>query len=319
MAQKILTSAVVGLGNIGMGYDLAHQKDFVQTHTKAYLQHGGYQLSFGVDPDVQKRKDFNRLTGSPAYASLEEAVRHVPSVDVVSVCAPNEARANLWKPLSRLGSRVVVLEKPLAKNLKDAGRVLAWARANKVELCVNYLRRFDRSTQAIKTMFERRTYGKVVGVDIRYNGGFYNNASHYIDMMLALFGEPLRVAHDQKLRRGKDHDVDFKMVYPGFVVHGRSVGVDCPVGELTFWCEGAEVLYRKFGQEITVLKPKPDPVFRKFNELAPMGRIESRLAYSMGEMIGHVYGVCCGKRKLISDGQSAWETLLICERILSNR
>lgn len=319
MGRKVFTSAVVGLGNIGMGYDMAHQGDFVQTHTKAYLRHPGFQLSFGVDPAPPKCADFKRLTQRPAYLSFEEALRDFPSVDAVSVCVPVEARKDLWKPLAGLHPKVVVLEKPLAKSVAEAKRVLSWTKVNRVNLCVNYLRRFDESTSALRVLFEKRKYGRVIGVDIRYNGGFFNNASHYIDLVIALFGMPRSLRHTRLIKEGGDFNVDFVLEYSGFCVHGRSVAVDCPVGELTFWCKSAQIAYRRFGQQIDVLTPQPDQVFRKFNELALRGTIKNRLAYAMEQMVGHVYEVCCGKEKLISDGKSAFETLQICERILQKK
>ena len=299
-----------------MGYDLAHHSDFVQTHTKAYRLHDGYQLLFGVDPDAGKCADFKRLTDRPAYRSLHEAMRHSSSVDVVSLCVGVEHRCDLWQAMAQMHPKVVIVEKPLAQNLREARKILLWAKANKVDLCVNYLRRFDPSTMELKSIFKERKYGKVTGVDIRYNGGFYNNASHYIDMMLVLFGKPLQVSRGLICKRGNDYAVDFTITYPGFVVHGRSVDVDCPIGELTFWCEGAQICYRKFGQVIDVLTLQPDPVFRKFNELAPKAQIKSRLAYAMGRMIDQVYRFCSGHGNMGSSGKDALETLEICERII---
>jgi predicted dehydrogenase len=319
MGKKIFTAAVVGLGNIGLGYDLAHDKDYVQTHTKAYLNHRGFQLSFGVDPDPKKRAAFERFSRCPSYGSFKDALKDSSSVDILSLCVASEHRNQLWDVIAHMHPKVVVLEKPLAKKVVEGERIISWARKNKIELAVNYIRRFEPSTYVIKAALEKKRLGCTVGVDIRYNGGFYNNASHYIDLMMLFFGKPQKVRHTQVKKNAHDFDVDFNLEYPSFEVHGRSVDTNCPVGEITIWCENGKFVYQKFGQQIDVFEAKPDPVFRKFNELAFINTIEAKTAYALGNMAENVYRFCCGESKLLSDGKNAFEALRLCENILSKR
>jgi predicted dehydrogenase len=317
MAKKKLTAAVVGLGNIGLGYDLLHGKDYVQTHTKAYLRHRGFQLLFGVDLDAAKRSAFKRYSGKPAYVSLKEALKDFPSVDVLSLCVGPQHRATLWDAVAQIHPKVLILEKPLAKDISEGKRIVSWAAKNKISLCVNYFRRFETQSYLFKFLFKKKRWGRLVGVDIRYNGGFYNNASHYIDLMRLLFGTPRKAGHAEVRKNKTDVDVDFYLEYPSFRVLGRSVDVGCPVGEITFWCERAQICYRKFGQQIDILEMKPDPVFRKFNELALDRTIKTKTPYAMAHMADAVYEFCCGRQTLLSDGKNALETLELCGNILS--
>lgn len=318
MNNKTFTAAVVGLGNIGLGYDLAHDKDYVQTHTKAYLNHKGIQLSFGVDPDSKKRKAFERFSRCAAYSSLDDASKDFPSVDIISFCVAPEDRGQLWDTAARMRPKVVVLEKPLAKKVSEGKQVLSWAKKNKIALAVNYLRRFEPSTYVLKAALEKRRLGKTLGVDIRYNGGFFNNASHYIDLMILFFGKPKKVCHTRVKKAGGDVHADFVMEYPSFHIQGRSIEMACPVGEITFWCDNGKFFYQKFGQRIDIFEAQPDPVFRKFNELAMTKTIETTMAYAMKGMADNIFQFCRDKEKLLSDGQSAMETLELCGNILSN-
>ena len=319
MGKKTFTAAVVGLGNIGLGYDLLHNKDYVQTHSKAYLKHRGFNLAFGVDPDPKKRAAFKSFSQCSPFGSLSDAIKDFPSVNIVSVCVAPENRGSLWDVISFLKPKVVVLEKPLAKEIAEGERIISWARKNKITVVVNYIRRFEPTTYVLKAALEKKRLGKMVGVDIRYNGGFYNNASHYIDLMMLFFGKPRKARHTQAKKSGHDLDVDFVLDYPSFEVQGRSVNTNCPVGELTFWCERGKFFYQKFGQQIDVYEAKPDPVFRKFKELTLINTIPGTTAYAMSNMVDHVYDCCNGQVKLLSDGKSAMETLIVCENILSKR
>lgn len=315
MGRKVFTSAVVGLGNIGLGYDLEHRKDYVQTHTKAYLRHKGFRLSFGVDPDSKKRIAFERFSRRPSYDSIEHASKDFPSVDVLSLCVAPEHRDPLWDGIARMRPKTVILEKPLARDLAAGKRIVAWAAKNRINLCVNYFRRFEPTTYFLDLFFKNREWGNLLGVDIWYNGGFFNNASHYIDLMLLLFGKPLKARHEQIRKSSLDFEVDFELQYPSFKVHGRSVQVDCPVGEITFWCQRAQICYRKFGQQIDILRPKPDPIFRKFKELALVRSIKTRAPYAMAYMAESVYRSLCRDQSLVSTGKDALETLKICENV----
>lgn len=319
MVPKKFTAAIIGLGNIGLGYDLAHDNDYVQTHAKAYVQNRNFTLAFGVDPDAKKRKDFERFTHAKAYGSLNNALKEFSSVDVMSVCVAPEHRGQLWDEVARMHPRVLVLEKPLAKDVREAKRILAWARTNKISLVVNYIRRFEPSTYVLKAALKKKRLGRTVGVDLRYNGGFYNNASHYIDLLRLIFGEPSKARHVRSEKDGRDLQVDFVLEYPDFEVHGRSVKTKCPAGEITFWCEQGKFFYQRFGQTIDVFEVRPDPVFRKFEELALTNSISGRTAYAMGGVVDHVYELCEGKKNSLSDGNNALETLKLCESILSNR
>ncbi|MBL8013219.1 MAG: Gfo/Idh/MocA family oxidoreductase [Candidatus Omnitrophica bacterium] len=318
MGKKKLTAAVVGLGNIGLGYDLVHGNDYVQTHTKAFLADDGFELLFGVDPDSAKRSTFERFTKRPSYGSLTDAGKNFPSVDVISLCVGLNERPALWDMIASVQPKVVILEKPLGKSLTDGKQIVAWAAKNDISLFVNYIRRVEQSTQKLKTLLESKQYGALTGIDIRYNGGFFNNASHYIDMMLFLLGRPNKVWHLEKRKDGQDLRVDFCLQYPSFKVYGNYACVDCPVGELIFWCEKAQICYRKFGQEIEILTPQKDPVFRKFKELAHHRTMKTTMPYAMAHVVEHVRRAYHGKERLLSDGRSACETLEICEHVLLN-
>ena len=53
------SALIVGLGQIGMGYDLSLAPDqFVYSHARALSLNPEFKLVGGVDPDRAKRRDF---------------------------------------------------------------------------------------------------------------------------------------------------------------------------------------------------------------------------------------------------------------------
>ncbi len=82
------SAVLVGLGQIGMGYDrhlpaMTH----VLSHTRALLQHPRFRLLAAIEPDPALRQQFSAHTGLPAYdhiANLPDPVQ----ADVVIVASP---------------------------------------------------------------------------------------------------------------------------------------------------------------------------------------------------------------------------------------
>lgn len=312
----IYTSAVVGLGNIGLGYDLGHKKGHVLTHTGAYLKHKNFRLLFGVDGHDDKRKDFQKKTRAPAFGSAEEALKKYGSVDAVSLCVPPGRRMELLEQIVKFHPRVILMEKPLAEDIPAAKRTMALCKRHGIGICVNYIRRFDKGTLALKRIIEDRVLGDVSHVDIFYNGGLRNNASHFIDTLLFLFGKPGSVDTVAKKGSGGDYDADFFLYYPGFYAFFKSVAVDCPVAEIHLWFDKGKIEYRRFGFGIDVYGLKDDPVYKGYKELAMNKTMPSGLSTAMRNFMDSVYEYLSKGAPVVSNGETALETLKICEDIL---
>ncbi len=79
---------IVGLGQIGMGYDLRHSPDAVAlTHARAFSRHPAFHLAGGVDPSPESRATFAEHYGRPTFADATSAVAQLQP-DVVVVAAP---------------------------------------------------------------------------------------------------------------------------------------------------------------------------------------------------------------------------------------
>ena len=87
------TALIVGLGQIGMGYDLNHDpQKYVSTHARAFQCHPGYQLVGGVDPDAERRRLFETHYQCPVYDDVASAMESLRP-DVVAVATPTAVHA----------------------------------------------------------------------------------------------------------------------------------------------------------------------------------------------------------------------------------
>jgi hypothetical protein len=107
---------LVGLGKIGMGYDLSANLEEhgaapdvleIRTHAMAVMESQSLELLGGVDPSDVARRDFQRAFGRPTWPSLSEY--DGPAVDVVVVATPTETHLEVVKQVPFWASITIVV------------------------------------------------------------------------------------------------------------------------------------------------------------------------------------------------------------------
>ena len=78
---------IVGLGNIGMGYDFnIKSSKIVMTHCKAFSLHPNFNIVAGVDKDIKKKPLFEKRFKASFYTSIKIALKNYkPEIVVISV------------------------------------------------------------------------------------------------------------------------------------------------------------------------------------------------------------------------------------------
>lgn len=191
--MKELNFALLGLGNISMGYDL-ESVDGVRTHFKAINNKENCTILLGVDPDSDKRSIFESLSNKPAYPAITLISNELSSkTDVVVLCTPTTTRRyDLEKTLDTFQNlKYIIMEKPLALTLEDAIAIneLLSAKNLKQKVYVNYMRRVHPSYLELKDKIRNNLFGKLIKAHINYSGGLINMGSHFIDLLLSFTGE----------------------------------------------------------------------------------------------------------------------------------
>jgi predicted dehydrogenase len=191
---------LVGLGAIGMGYDLGRDPQrFVQTHARAFARHRAFHLCAGVDPDAARRQEFTQAYAAPAYDSIDAALAS-RQADVVVISTPTASHAPVLDAvLARCRPRAVLCEKPLAESAATARAMLAACDAAGVPLYVNY---FRRALPAAIEVRDRLADGRIATpakACAWYTKGLLHNGSHLVDLLgfwlgALLESRPLAVA-----------------------------------------------------------------------------------------------------------------------------
>lgn len=175
---------IVGLGQIGMGYDLElDPQRYVYTHARAFSQHLGFHLLAAVDPDAGRRQVFEQTFKAPAYATLGAALAH-HRPDLVVIATPTAQHKEALQEVLGHSSPVAVLcEKPLSYDLEE-GQWMATACAEKdVKLYVNYMRRADPAVAEVKRRLQDWGGGNPVKGVVWYSKGLLHNGSHFFNLL----------------------------------------------------------------------------------------------------------------------------------------
>ena len=89
--------AVLGLGNIGMGYDKGLRgATHVYTHARAFDLHPGFSLVGAYDPNPRKRAEFHAKYKKPVFPSVDKMFKEVRPEEVV-VASPTSEHKNRWQ------------------------------------------------------------------------------------------------------------------------------------------------------------------------------------------------------------------------------
>jgi predicted dehydrogenase len=139
--------AVIGAGYMG------------ERHARIYAGMPDVELVAVCDTREGAARDLAARTGASAYSDFGELLRR-DDVDAVSVCTPDGLHREPSE-LAMLGGRHVLVEKPIATTLADAGAMVEAAARAGVMLLVGHCLRFDPRYDQARQAVERGELGAI--------------------------------------------------------------------------------------------------------------------------------------------------------------
>jgi len=186
------TVGLIGLGNIGMGYDYdIPNSESIFTHANAFSLHSNFELVGGCDPDINKRKRFEKRY-SQTFSSVSQLIQaENPEIFVVS--SPTKTHDQVIKEIIEIGQpKLILCEKPLTSSYKKSKLINNLCKASKVPIILNFPRRAEIGIKKIKQMILSEKLIPPFKVNVFYSKGFLNSSSHYLYELIKKFGN-LRV------------------------------------------------------------------------------------------------------------------------------
>ncbi|MGA2610121.1 MAG: Gfo/Idh/MocA family oxidoreductase [Terriglobia bacterium] len=172
--------------------------------------HSGLRLTCATDVSDAEGRAFSDAFGLRFQPSL--AALLTEPIELVCVCTPNITHAPIAYRCMEAGLHVL-LEHPMAMSIDEAEKLRETARGLRRHLFVVRQRRFLATVQAVRAALDRGVFGEIRTVEASVywsrrpeyfterpwradhdNGGvLLNQGSHFLDILLFLFGTPRAV------------------------------------------------------------------------------------------------------------------------------
>jgi UDP-N-acetylglucosamine 3-dehydrogenase len=183
--MKTLGVAVIGTGAWG------------KNHARVYKELASTELVAICDVNRKRAKAIADQFGAKAYTNSTRMLKN-EAIEAVSVCTWSTLLAKEALKALKAGKHVLV-EKPMATNIKQAQRLLETAEQNGLHLTVGFLMRFIPGLQHIRESVETKKIGELVCATARRVsqwperigdvGVVKDTAIHDIDVMHYIFKE----------------------------------------------------------------------------------------------------------------------------------
>lgn len=177
---KKKTACIIGLGKIGLTYDYLN-KSKTKSHYNAIKKSKYFELVASVDNgDMQNLKKID----IPIFKNIKNLSKsYNPYFLIVSV--PTNMHMSIFQDIMKyLQPKIILFEKPLAKNFVEAKKIVKLCEKNKIHLYVNYIRNYLPNLEKLKKI----VFGKKLHVNLSYSGNILNDFCHYFYLFNYLFG-----------------------------------------------------------------------------------------------------------------------------------
>lgn len=182
---------LIGCGNIGALYDL--DNDQVLTYARALSRKETvdvtvYDQQQQLQQQVAERYHFKTIADPLSV--------HFSTYDIVCIATPTTTHfAFLQKALNEQVP-VIICEKPVTYNLEEITALGHYYHTADSRVLINYIRRFQPAYKELQAIIHQQLQQeKITAVSINYKRGLINNASHALDLIQFLTGNPIEMGH----------------------------------------------------------------------------------------------------------------------------
>ncbi len=189
----MITVALVGCGNIAVGYDISPRKakhNGALSHLSAINQVGGFDVVACIDPNTEALdRAGSLLPSTQLYSSLSNLQRSSIAFDLVVIASPTELHDEHFRFAIANGAKAIFCEKPLSTTSESSIQLLTLAMKNDVEVATNYLRLWDRELIKLGRKIRSGKFGELQSASGWYTKGLRHNGPHMTVLLADLLGE----------------------------------------------------------------------------------------------------------------------------------
>ncbi len=318
--METLKVAIIGCGQIAGGYDEYMQDDEIRTHAKAYLNHDDISIASICDSNEKKLNDFGKYWGIENQYPDYRIMLQSESIDMLSVCTPMENRFDIIKQAVDNGVKLIFCEKPLAETSLEAKKIVDYCKNNRVQIAVNYRRRWDTFHQDLKYKIENKNYGNVQTFHCLYVRGISNYGTHAIDLIRFFFGEIEWVnAHNRWNEVSMDPSLDaYIMTKSGIACNLISLDRQYfDIFDYTLVFDNKKIEFQREGIESIHYELVPNPDYDD-NPIFKFQYVKTQMDKIMMQSVNQLSNCLRNKEEPVCTGFDAFIALKVAEAIIKS-
>jgi predicted dehydrogenase len=194
-----IKAAIIGLGRIASLLEEDSLREKPCTHAGAIAANEDCVLDAGCDTDEERRRLFVEKWNVPVYADAEKMLSiHNPQILVIATHP--DSHYFYCRLASQYKIPVVICEKPLADNIRDALKIARLCEGDGPVIITNHERRYSRDYIRAKEILEEGKLGSVLGVRAclymgrtrRLLDQLWHDGTHLADAVMFLSGARLK-------------------------------------------------------------------------------------------------------------------------------
>jgi len=142
--------AVIGVGNMG------------QHHARNYSEIGDVELVAVADISEKLGKPLAERFGCKYYKNYKDMLEK-EQLDIVTIAVPTKFHKDVALDCIEKGINIL-LEKPIAGNVRDAKKIVEKAKEKGVKFTVGHIERFNPAVIKLKEMMDKGKLGEIVSI-----------------------------------------------------------------------------------------------------------------------------------------------------------
>jgi predicted dehydrogenase len=183
--------SIVGLGRIGSSLEDDPLREKPATHAGAIALNPDCILLSGCDIDPLKRRVFEERWGcTHVFETIDELFAY-KKPDILHVATPPYSHVYYIEKAISNAIPLVICEKPLSENVREAKRIAKKALCSRTTLMVNHERRYSADYIRVKQIIAEGQYGKLLAINALLCMGYkrtvremlYEDGTHLADII----------------------------------------------------------------------------------------------------------------------------------------
>lgn len=199
----MIKTLVIGLGKVSLTNNIKQGSLSLNTHCGSLLHKKKFRIVGCVEKKKKPIKIFKSFFNCECFNSIHEGLKKTqPNLAIIATSTKShlkvakEILSNRSKNL-----KAILFEKPTGAGLKQIDQIKKILKNKRIKVFVNYSREYEKAFTRLSVFF-RKTF--FCNAEVSYNGGFINNASHFISLFINFFGKVRRINILEKKKMHED-------------------------------------------------------------------------------------------------------------------